>query len=211
MISYGEKRDLFLSDGLSADLGRLCHRAGKCVAVPLYHRTVWRRGLCAHLSAVPGDLRAACDGHGAGRGPGEPAEHRPLLPRAGAQGKQVALVLLVWHRGQLSADDVLHRHRRVAAAVLPENGQGRFCGPGCRRGGRTVRSAHGRAGDHDPVYGPCGAHRHGRVPPGSAKRRGAHHQGDDALSAGHHGRAGRALPHPGGGCRGPEVLSSAQL
>ena len=181
------------------------------MAVPLYHGAVWRRGLCAHLSAVPGDPGAACDGHGVGRGPGEQAEHRPLLPRAGAQGHQVALVRLVRHRGQLSADDVLHRHRRVAAAVLPENGQGRLCGPGRRRRGRTVRPADGPAGDHDPVYGHRGAHRHGRVPTGPAKRRGAHHQGDDALPAGHHGRAGRALPHPGGRGRGPEVLSSAQL
>ena len=112
------ERDLCVPAGLRAHLRRVRHRPGQRLAFPLHRGAVRRRRLCADLSAVSGGHGSAHHGNGVCRGSGQPQEHHRVLPGAGAQGHQVALVWLVRHGGQLPADDVLYYHRRLAADVL---------------------------------------------------------------------------------------------
>lgn len=49
---------------------------------------------------------------------GQPEKHGPLLPPAGAGGDKMALVQVRHHHRELSADDVLYRHQRLAVLLL---------------------------------------------------------------------------------------------
>ena len=181
------------------------------MAVSLYHRQIRRSSLCADLPAVSDHSWAAGHGHGVFRGPGQRKEHCPFLPCIGTEGYQVACLQLVRHRGQLPSDDVLYHHCRLAAAVLLQNSQGRLFRSGRRRRGRRIRHPDGPARPDDAVYGPGGGRGHRDLLPGPSKRSGKNHQGNDALSAGCHGPAGRPLRDPAGRRGRTSVLPDAQF
>ena len=118
---YGKTRKICLAAGLSAHFGRVCHRHRQRMALPLYYRTVRRRGVRAYLPVFPGRAGLAHHGHGVRRGPGVPQKLRGQLPRAGACGHQMALVRLAGHGGQLSADDVLYHGGGLDAGLCGKN------------------------------------------------------------------------------------------
>ena len=168
---YGERAgNIRVQAGVCADLSRMRDRIGKRMAVSLYRGTVWRSGLCGHLYYFSADHGSAHHVHGVRRWPGQPKEHHHVLSGVGAEGDQLALVRLVRHGGQLSADDVLHHHLGLAAAVLLQTGDGQLCGDGRRTGqpGLHRYADAGRVGAA-AVHGACGRAGYGGVQQGAEK------------------------------------------
>ena len=70
------------------------------------------------LHGLSSDSGAAHRRDGVRRRAGQPEKHGPLLPPAGAGGDKMALVQVRHHHRELSADDVLYRHQRLAVLLL---------------------------------------------------------------------------------------------
>lgn len=73
------REKILIQTGVHSDFGGMCNRSGKCVEVPVYHRAVWRRGICADLSVLPGYSGASDYGDGVCSRPCEPEERGAVV------------------------------------------------------------------------------------------------------------------------------------
>ena len=205
------EREVFIPAGVHPHFRRVRHRLGQRMALSLHHRQIRRSGICAGLSGVPADPGPAHYGHGVFCGPGQPEVGGAELQHSGAQGRQVAPLPLWRHGGQLSAHDVLYHGGRLDVLLCLQNVPGRVQRPGRGGGGDGFLRYAGPAGAYDRMD--AGRHLPGiwDLLPGAAKRCGAHHQGDDGLSAAPDAGPGGSQRYAAGGCGGPQVLPSARF
>ena len=117
-VSFGKTRIFWLAAGLYPGQRGLRHRHWQRVALPHPVRRERRRRVRAVLPAVFDRHGHPDFDDGAGCGPRRARQRGRSVPRAGAQGFQVALARLGLPGRVLPADDVLHHRQRLDDGLL---------------------------------------------------------------------------------------------
>ena len=204
----GKQGKIFVETRIHSDLGRLCHRTGKCLQIPDNDRRIRRRVFCADLHRVSCSARHTDHDGGARSRPRKPAQHRLVIRRARKEGAEVASRQVSRHRRKLFAHDVLHDYLRLDADILYK-----VCGrldPRVQERGRTRRGI--RHGDKQSrAHGLRHIRSHScllqHLLVRSAKGRREDNKMDDGGSPASHGGARNLFLHALERRRGTEILS----
>ncbi len=181
--------------GLPVGQCRLRHRHRQCLALPLYHRPVRRRILCAVLSHLSGHHGHPRYDDGAGRGPRQPQKRRTGLPDPRKAGPAkwhihgwfclLGCCLLMMYYTTVTGWMVDYFYKFLRGDFVAGMGTEEI-------GGVFSQMLSSRRNDH--LYGHRGRSGLFGLQLWRAERPRAHHQGHDDRPAGPHCCAGGAQP-----------------
>ena len=129
--------------------------------ISLYYGDVWRRHVCAALSAFSGGHGHPCNDDGICGGQGQQKECGKELYGTGKAGTEMALKRLSRYAGELCTDDVLHYCGGLDALLFLPDAFRPFYRKEYGGGGRGIRKYAGGSACSDGLYGD---HRGGRHP-----------------------------------------------
>ena len=116
------KRNIRIKAWFHPCIRRLRHRSRECVEIPVYDRTVWRRGFCADLSGISGMYGTADPDQRVCSRTGEPPERGESHEHPGTKRFQFSQIPLDGHDRKLCSDDVLHHGRGMDHVLLLRDG-----------------------------------------------------------------------------------------